>query len=345
MGYLNFHAKATAFRFILTLSLLVISRGAPGQPPTSTEDSTPPSQAQPSAPSEETAVSPSLADPSVVLRQQPLTDLTLDNFFSAGWNDDFARRSRATGTPDLTLLRVQPNLLLRLFRGNFFEETNITSAARRDLTNFDGFIDWGFNRRVMLEVNDVYQWVNARTGHPTASGGAPGMLGRIQLVDTESSSYCFNFKAVAPNTPLGTTQTTLSYGLAGFEDLAYWFNLNRVGLYYSLTFDSYAGPAAAGTKNDDVQYCVSVAKTITDPEISSSANLTLFVENFAQTDLDGAEAGRTLATITPGLRINFGTCDRIKMGSLNSVIFGTDIPVSEYRPWGAIYRFTYIKSF
>ncbi len=185
---MNGQVKHCAFRFILTLLVLVVSRVTSGQSPVSAADSTPPSPEQPSVAGEETAVSTSLADSSVVPRQRPLADLTLDNFFSAGWNDDFAMRSRATSTPDLTLLRVQPNLLLRLFRGNFFEETNITSATRKDLTNFDGFIDWGFNRRVMLEVNGAYQWVDPRTGHPTASGGGPGMLGRIQLIDVDLES-------------------------------------------------------------------------------------------------------------------------------------------------------------
>ena len=33
------------------------------------------------------------------------------------------------------------------------------------------------------------------------------------------------------------------------------------------------------------------------------------------------------------------------MGKDNAIIMGTDIPVSEYSPWDATYRFTYIKSF
>ena len=254
-------------------------------------------------------------------------------------------RSRATGTPDLPLLRAQVNNLQRLFRGNFFQEADIASATKKNLTDFDGFIDWGFNRRVMLEFDGAYQWVDPRTGGPAASGGAPGLEGRFQLVDTEPSSLCFNFKVAAPNVPLGTTQTTLTYGVAGFEDLSYWLPLDRVGLYYSFVFDSYAGPAAATAKNTDIQYDISIAKTITSPG-DSIGNLTLFLENFAQTDLDGAEAGRTLVTITPGVRFNFGNpCKCAKMGLTNAVMFGTDIPVSEYRPWDAIYRFTYIKCF
>jgi hypothetical protein len=71
----------------------------------------------------------------------------------------------------------------------------------------------------------------------------------------------------------------------------------------------------------------------------------VFLENFAQTDLDGETAGRTLVMITPGLRFNFGTSERAKMGSSNCVIVGADIPLSDYRPWSATYRFSYIKYF
>ncbi len=332
-----------AIRTILMLLLLVVNQGAWDRSSLSANDSTPLSPEQPLAASDETMGGTSPLDYSGGPGNKPLTDLTLGNFFSAGWDDDFAVRSRATGTPDMPLLRVQTNLLLRLFRGNFYEQTDLASATRKNLTDFDGFIDWGFNRRVMLELDDAYQWIDPRTGSPTASGGNPGLLARIQLVDTESSSCCFNLKLSAPNAPLAVTQTTLSYGLAGFEDLACWLKLDRVGLYYSFMFESYAGPAAAGAKQTDVQYDVSLAKTLTGPDTPIFHTLSLFVENFAQTDLDGSEAGRTLVTLTPGLRFNFGKCDRIKMGSDNAVIIGADIPLSEYRPWDSTFRFTYIK--
>ena len=74
-------------------------------------------------------------------------------------------------------------------------------------------------------------------------------------------------------------------------------------------------------------------------------NLTAFVENFYKTDLDGPHQGRSLITVTPGLRFNLGKCDRLVMGKDNSIIIGADIPVSEYHPWDTIYRLTYIKNF
>ena len=273
-----------------------------------------------------------------------LGDLTLANFFSAGWNEDFSPRVRDTGTPDYPLLRVQTNSQQRLFRLNFFDESLIASPTKKDLVDTDGFIDWSFNRRFMVELDYAYQWSDPRTGGG-ASGGAPGVLGRFQLYDTESTSLCFNCKVAAPDAPLGTTQSTFNYGFAGFEDLSYWFPLDRVGLYYSFVLDSYYGPAAKGAKLNDAQYDVTVAKTVTEPKTPIFGNMTLFVETFATTNLDGSETGQTLLTVTPGLRFNCGTPKCVKMGSDNVIMLGADIPVSGYHPWDTIYRFTYVKCF
>jgi hypothetical protein len=244
----------------------------------------------------------------------------------------------------MALLRVQTNFMEREFRANYFLENNVASAATKNLTDFDALIAWSFNRRLMLEITGAYQWTDPRTGLGE-NGGTPGLVGRVQLVDTESSSYSFNVKVAAPNQELGVTQTTFSYGLAGFEDMAYWFGFKKVGLYYSFLFDTLDGPATAGAKHNDIGYDITLAKTVTDPETSLLGDLTFFVENYAQSDLDGSHNGRTLVSITPGVRFNLGKCDRIKMGKDNWIMFGTDIPISDYKPWNALYRFTYIKNF
>jgi len=278
------------------------------------------------------------------VQQERPRDLTLGNFFSAGWDDEWAKQERATGTPNMALLRVQTNFMEREFRANYYFENNVNSKTNKNVTDFDSLIAWSFNRRLMIEITGAYQWEDLRSGSRT-DGGYPGLVGRVQLIDTESSSYSFNSKATAPNPGLGLTQSTVSYGVAGFEDLAYRFGVNRVGLYYSFLFDSLSGPVAPGTKLNDVQYDVTLAKTVTSPETPLVGNLTFILENFAQTDLDGKTAGRTLVTVTPGVRFNLGKSDRVKMGKDNWIMMGTDIPISDYHPWDAIYRFTYIKNF
>jgi hypothetical protein len=276
-------------------------------------------------------------------KDEPPQDLTLWNFFSAGWNEEFTRRNSEGRAPDLALLRVQTNFMEREVRVNYFHQHNITSAKRENLDSMDAFIAYAFNRRFMLETLLNYQWVDARKG-PDFDGAAGRLVGRLQLISTQDSSYTFNFHVITPNRGLGEQQTTFSYGLAGFEDLTP-YGLYRVGLYGSVLFDSFAGPHATGARLNDVQYVLTLAQTLTDPKTPFIGNFTVFVENFAQTDLDGDNAGHTLVSITPGMRFNLGKVPGIKLGIDNWLIFGADIPISGPRPWDATYRFTYIKNF
>src|SRR5208282_2238668 len=79
-------------------------------------------------------------------------DLTLTNFFSAGWDEEWAKQERATGTPNMALLRVQTNFMEREFRANYYFQNNIASATNKNLTDCDMLIAWSFNRRLMLEI-------------------------------------------------------------------------------------------------------------------------------------------------------------------------------------------------
>lgn len=275
--------------------------------------------------------------------KQP-SDLTLFNFFSAGWDEEPTKRKRATETPDMALLRVQTNFMVREIRVNYLFQNDIHGNKRENLHSMDAFIAYAFNRRSMLGVLGNYQWVDARIG-PDLDGGDLQLIGRIQLVDTESSSYTFNFRIIAPDRGIGETQTTLSYGIAGFEDLAYWVELHQVGLYYSVLFDSLAGPSQPGARQNAVSYDLSVARTLTSPETPLVGNFTVFLETFAQTDLDGDHTGRTNVSITPGVRFNLGKLPGINFGRDNSLLFGADIPVTGPHPWDATYRFSYIKNF
>lgn len=277
-------------------------------------------------------------------QEQP-PDLTLLDFFSTGWDEEWTKRERATGTPDFALMRVQTNFMEREFRMDFVDPRNINSGKYLNEPNVDALIAWGFDRRLMVEVYGAYQWNDLRAGGDI-NGGTPTLVGRLQLVDTESSSYSFNFKATAPNVGIGQTQSTVSYGLAGFEDLAYWFHLDRVGLYYSFLFDSLWGPLPeAGAAHTDVQYDITLAKTILPPDAPLVGNLTFFLENFAQSNMDGEHPGRTYVTMTPGFRFNLGLWTDAKLGKDNSILVGCDIPVSDYRPWEVTPRVTYIKNF
>ena len=201
-------------------------------------------------------------------------DLTLGNFFSAGWDDEWAKQERATGTPNMALLRVQTNFMEREFRANYYFENNVASTTTKNMTDFDALIAWSFNRRLMLEITGAYQWTDPRTGvrdgRRQSRPGGPSPIDRHRIV-----VLFLQLQGRRAQSGIGYRQSTISYGVAGFEDLAYWFGLDRVGLYYSFLFDSYTGPVAAGTKLDDVGYDVTLAKTFTDPKTPLLGNLTL----------------------------------------------------------------------
>jgi hypothetical protein len=275
-------------------------------------------------------------------RQDP-PDLTLWNFFTAGWDEEFTRRDSEGRAPNLALLRVQTNFMEREFRLNYADTSNQRSKTLMNLANLDYLIAYALDRRFMIEVLGNYQWEEARKGADSA-GPSAQFVGRVQLISVADSSYSFNFRAISPDTGLGQHQTTLSYGLAGFEDLTR-FGLYRCGLYTSVLFDSLTGPGAVGAKRNDVGYDVTFATTLTSPTTPLVGNLTLFLECFAQTDVDGSNAGHTVGSITPGVRFNLGTLPRVKLGIDNWLMFGVDVPVVGPKPWDAIYRFTYITNF
>jgi hypothetical protein len=270
-------------------------------------------------------------------------DLTLGNFFTAGWDEEWTRRSSEDRAPDVALLKVQTNFMEREIRINYADTSNQRSKTNLNLTNLDSLIAWSFNRRFMLEVVGNYQWDEERHP-PDISGASEQFVGRVQLISTPDSSYSFNFRAVSADAGLGQHFSTLSYGLAGFEDLTR-FGLYRVGLYGSALFDSYPGHVETGGVRNDVQYDITIAKTLTRPDMPLIGNFTVYLETFATTNFDGDTPGHTVASVTPGIRFNLGKVQGLNIGQDNWLLFGADIPFVGPKPWDTIYRFTYIKTF
>lgn len=281
--------------------------------------------------------------PAAPAKEEP-QDLLLSNFFTAGWDEEFTRRSSDDRAPDLALLRVQTNFMEREFRINYYSQSNIQSKTASNTNNMDYFIAYGFDRRFMIEVLGNEQWEEGRGSTPNTSGPSAQFVGRVQLISTANSSYSFNFRVISPDPGLGVHTTTTSYGIAGFEDLTD-LGLYRVGLYGSVLVDSLDGPHAVGATSNDVEYDITIAKTFTRPDTPFFGNATLFAETFAQTNLDGAHPSRTLLTITPGFRFNLGKLPGLKLGLDNWIMGGVDIPLAGPDPWDATYRLTYIKNF
>jgi hypothetical protein len=187
----------------------------------------------------------------------------------------------------------------------------------------------------MIEVIGNYQWNDGPKDEDGAGGGA---LARLQLVDTVEHSYAVQVRVSPPNKGIGQTQTSMAYALGGWQDLqAIMPALDRVGLYFSLQYENLLGTHAEHTRENDLSYDFSIAKTWTAPKTPIVGDLTTFLEAFGTTDLDGASAGTTVFSLTPGIR--FWLFPR------NSLMFGVDVPVTSSPPFSVAYRATYILNF
>jgi hypothetical protein len=267
---------------------------------------------------------------------QHLSDLTLENFFSEGWTQPWAKRERADGTPDMALLKVTTNFLERELRLDYARTNDLHGSKYRGTDFLNGLIAYGLDRRVMVEVISNYQWNSAFKGAGVSGAGGGGLV-RLQLVDTELSSYSMQFRLGEPNQSIGQTQTSRQISAAAFNDLNALAGLYRTGLYYSVTYESLVGKHASGARESDIAYDVSLATTLTERRTPVFGNLTPFLEAYATTDLDGSKSGHTVATVTPGMRFWFYP--------ENSLTVGGDIPVSGPHPYGGVFRVTYILNF
>jgi hypothetical protein len=280
------------------------------------------------------ALAQSTATPVQPSSPQNLSDLTLANFFTEGWSDDYAKRSDPNGAPDMALLRVQTNFLEREFRADFFSEQGVNSTKNETVNVLDGLIAYGLDRRLMLSVTSNFEWIGSRVNNDLDESN-DAVAARIQLIDVPGSSYAFNVKVTSPAKTLGNDLTTATYALAGWQDLTK-YGLSRVGLYYDVALDSFIGPHTPGAKTTDVAYDVSLAKTWTAPD-AALQNFTTFGELFDTTDTSGSFSGRNVMTFTPGIRTG--------IGHHQVLMAGVDLPVTHPRPYNWALRVTYIINF
>jgi hypothetical protein len=263
-----------------------------------------------------------------------LNDLTPANFFTDGWDQAWSRRPREDGAPDMALLRAQTNFLVRVLRTDYYFERMTDGGKTKDVQFLQQFVEYAFNRRFQIALIGNYEWVDTRIGHGS-NGEGGGALARVQLVDAPTASYSLNIRVAVPNAGIGEHETTTSFALAGWHDLTP-FGLKRTGLYWHVQEETMAGPHAQSTKQNDLTYDLSLAKTWTHSD-ALIGNLSTFVEAYAKTDLDGAHPGTTVATLTPGVRFT--------IAHRHVLMCGVDFPVTQPRPFEEIYRFTYIYNF
>jgi len=266
---------------------------------------------------------------------QHLSDLSIRNFFTEGWSQDWVKWRR--DTPDMALLRVTTNFLERELRADY-AHTSVDNSATTESTDFANVLmAYAVNRRLMLEVIGNYQWNDLKMGDPISGAGA-AFLTRFQLVENADQSYSFQARVSAPNKGIGQTQTSLTFGMAGWKDVHAWVPaLGRFGLYFSFQYEDLLGAHKAGATRNDISYDVSIAETWTSPSTPVFGNLTTFLEAFGQTLLDGANSGKTNVTLTPGVRFWFIP--------ESSFTFGVDLPVSHAPAIHTVVRATYILNF
>jgi len=265
---------------------------------------------------------------------QALSNLTLANFFTEGWDQTWSKRQTPGGAPDLALLRVQTNFLARDVRFDFLSQQDLNSTKNCTIDQFDTVLSESFNRRIMVLAYGYYEWLNSRTASNLAESSW-ALATRLQLIDIPGTSLDFNLKALSPTKTLGSDFTTITPSLGGWEDLTP-YGLNKVGLYYSVQANNYIGPHTLGAKSVDTAYDLSLAKTWTEPT-DPLQNFTTFAEVYSQTDLGGSYSGKTVVTFTPGFRTGLGH-NQIFMS-------GVDLPVSHPRPYNWALRVTYIILF
>ena len=262
-------------------------------------------------------------------------DLTFLNFFTEGWCDPWVHRHRKTR--DMALLRVTTNFLERELRLDYAGTRHVNNNAKVQRTDFlNSLIAYALDRRIMIEVIANYQW-NHHDGLAVVDGPGAAFLTRVQMVDTEDSSFSFQMRVSAPNKSIGQTGATLSPTLAGWHDLDALLGLPQVGVYYSLTWDNVHGPYVHGARTNDLGYAVSLAKSWTDAKTPVGGYFTTFLEMFATTDMDGNTAHHTAVSLTPGIRFWFAP--------QHSLTFGVDFPVSQPHPSSEVFRVTYILTF
>lgn len=274
------------------------------------------------------------SEPAAAPAPVSLPDLTLGNFFSAGWNVPWQKFARGNGTPDMSLLRVQTNFLVQLWRTDFLLQVN---ERDKDIGHSDFLnetIEYAFNRRFMLGVVGSYRWDNSRSSQDE-DGPSGAAFVRLQLVESAHSSLAAIVRAGLPARDFGERQTTVSLALAGWQDLAP-LGLGRTGLYWHVQAETFAGPEALSQKRNDLTYDLSLAHTWTAPE-ALLGNATTFIEGYGKTDLDGARAGLTTLTITPGLRAT--------LAHRHILMVGVEFPLTDPEPFERIVRLTYIYNF
>ena len=265
-----------------------------------------------------------------------VSDLTLDNFFTEGWDQRFVKRERADGTQDLYLFGVLNAFVEQNARANFSSFSYHNSPAFRSDTLTGVGLSVAMNQRLMLGLSASYQWIDARPGFRSLGGFSEELVAWLQLVSTEHADYAFSFGAQGPNDGIRDPRSHLYFGLSGWNDLTP-LGLPKTGLYYSVDEAALAGPALRSGLRNELIYSVALAHAWELPALALVKSFSTFLTASATSALDGTAPNRTNASLTPGLHFD--------LAGHQELILGVQLPVTSPRGYEANYRLTYIYNF
>ena len=256
-----------------------------------------------------------------------LPDLTIQNFLSAGWREEFEERPHSGHALRGRLFRTRPGFLERELRVDF----RAGQGSEEREYELEPEIELPLNRRFQIELEPEYVWIDGRDGEPDGHGPTWSARAALQGIDTSDTALNAQLGIEVPSGgDLEERRTDVNLALAGFRDLGARIGVQaHVGVHFLL---------GSGDQEDDpdreLDYAIALTKTVTD-ETPGFAHVTAFLEGFGKTELDGRHAGRTHLTLLPGLRFEIGW--GVWLGA------GVELPVTEPREFYETYHVAIIK--
>ena len=262
-------------------------------------------------------------------------DLTLGNFFTAGWDQSYSHRESAPDSAiDLPLFHATTNYLARCSRTDFYFQNTTVKSGLKNVAYLDEYLDYALNNRLMITAFGNYTWINHETG-PNVDGAGAGVMARLQLVDTAASSSSFNFRLDTPDRDLGVHSTGLTTSLNSWQDLTP-LGARKFEVFYAIGNQTLAGLQEAGKSRDNLTYDIALGRTWTNAS-APIGKLTTLVEFSGVTQLTGDHRGLSTLTLTPA--VEFALARR------NLIMLGLDVPASHPATYRDTFRVTYLYSF
>ncbi len=235
-------------------------------------------------------------------------DLTFANLLDAGWDVPNLRRPTEGRAVRAPLFRTEPGFLWSELRLDYRHAANAV-YGRGDRDDLAGQVVYAPDRRFQVGLFPNYAWQgDSRSGTGNRNGAVFDVGARLQLIDARNQALNVALRVETPRTSStgsfpadlnsGEDRTRFLFTVAGFRDLGY-----RVGVQGHLGTEAFAGPRLDPAKPNNVgNYALALTKTLGE-EVALPTEMTLFVESFGRTNLDGLRSGQTNFSVLFGTRL------------------------------------------